>query len=234
MDLWTAFGLGLVGSLHCVGMCGPLALALPVPAGGKASFIAGRLMYHAGRLITYGGLGLVAGWVGKSMVVIGLQNWVSIALGVLLLAGLIFSRPLSRMLPVALGVQRLKHWMSSWLQRRSMLSLGVLGLLNGLLPCGLVYAAFAGAAAAGTLEAAVGYMVVFGLGTVPLMFVMTVSGKLLRAPFRTVLVRAVPAAVVLLAALLILRGLSLGIPYVSPDLGTSGKACCHTPAPAQP
>jgi len=229
MEYWTAFVLGFVGSLHCAGMCGPLALALPVAGRTASGYVLGRLAYNLGRLVTYGVLGLVFGLLGQSLLMAGIQRWVSIALGVALLIGLFASRRLASWLPVALLVDRLKSRMSAQLHRRTFTALAVLGLLTGLLPCGLVYVAGAGATATGDMLAGAQYMVVFGAGTVPMMLVISLSGKLVPVSLRLKLRRAIPVSVVLLAALLILRGLSLGIPYVSPDLTPchDGSPSCH-------
>jgi len=226
MELWTAFTLGLVGSLHCAGMCGPLALALP-PAGAKAStYVFGRIAYNLGRLVTYCALGLVFGLLGKSLSLVGVQRWVSIALGVALLMGLFASRKLALWRPVTALVEQLKSRMGSLLRRRSLDALLVLGLLNGLLPCGLVYVACAAATTTGDLFNGALYLLAFGVGTVPMMLAISLSGKLVPFSIRWKLLRAVPLAIFLLGSLLILRGLSLGIPYVSPDLSGAAAACC--------
>ena len=229
MELWTAFLLGLVGSLHCAGMCGPLALALP-PAGNSGStYLLGRVAYNFGRVITYCALGLVFGLIGKSLTLVGIQRWASIAVGVMLLVGLFASRKLILGRPFVAVVAWLKNRMGVLLQQRSSRSLLVRGLLNGLLPCGLVYVACAGAAATGGLVSGVLFMAAFGVGTVPMMLALSFSGKLVPVPLRLKLLKVVPVAVGLLAVLLILRGLSLGIPYLSPDLSAAGGAacCCH-------
>jgi len=224
--LWTAFILGLFGSLHCAGMCGPLALALPVAGGRPVSFFVGRLAYNLGRIITYCALGLVFGLLGKSLVLAGIQRWASIALGVALLIGLFASRRFALWRPVTMFVDRLKSAIGALLRRRSADALLALGLLNGLLPCGLVYVACAGAVATGDLFAGAFYLLAFGLGTVPMMLAISLSGKLVPVSLRLKLLRTVPVAVFLLASLLILRGMELGIPFLSPDL-SDGAACCH-------
>jgi len=119
--------------------------------------------------------------------------------------------------------------MGAQLRQRSYVSLAVLGLLNGLLPCGLVYVAMAGAVARGNAVAGAGYMAAFGLGTLPMLLVISFSGKVFPAAWRLKLRGAIPVSVCLLAALLILRGLALGIPYLSPDLSSGAPACCHAP-----
>jgi uncharacterized protein len=230
MDSWTAFALGLVGSLHCAGMCGPLALALPVTGDTVSSFFLGRLAHNLGRLVTYCLLGLGFGLVGKTLLLTGVQRWLSLALGGALLAGFFSSRRLAAWVPVARFVERLKSSMAVWLRRRSFASLTVLGLLNGLLPCGLVYVAGAGATATGGILSGVQYMAFFGAGTVPMMLAIGLSGKLVPVSLRLKLRRAIPVSVLLLGALLILRVFSLGIPYLSPDLSANGGSCCHRPA----
>ena len=227
IDLSTAFLLGLVGSLHCAGMCGPLALALPAVGDTTPAYVLGRVAYNAGRIITYCLLGIVFGLAGWTFLLAGLQRWVSIALGVALLLGLFASRRLALARPVTFAVNQLKARMSVLLRRRSLAGLGVLGLLNGLLPCGLVYVACAGAAASGSVLAGASYMTAFGVGTVPMMLAISLSGNLVPTSLRLKLVKTIPVCVFLLASLLILPGMSLGIPYLSPDMSGSGPSCCH-------
>jgi len=227
MDYWTAFILGLAGSLHCAAMCGPLALALPTAGRSGLNLVAGRLVYTIGRIFTYCALGLVFGVAGHTLALVGIQRWVSIALGLALLAGLFASRRLALWRPVTQMVEQLKRLMAGLLRRRSFAALALLGLLNGLLPCGLVYVACAGATATGGVSSGMVYMAAFGLGTVPLMLAIGLSGRLLPLPIRLRLRSAIPVSVFLLAMLLILRGMALGIPYVSPDLEPGKVDCCH-------
>lgn len=224
MDYGFAIALGLLGSLHCAAMCGPLMLALPIPPGGPGRIIAGRIVYQLSRVVMYCAMGVVAGLVGRSLFVAGFQRWVSIALGVAILLGFLLSKKVAVSAPVVRLVMRLKTAMSAQLQRRSFRALALLGLLNGLLPCGLVYVALAGAVAQGNILHSIGYMAAFGLGTAPMLLAISLSGKMFPASIRTQLRRAIPVGVCLLAALLILRGMSLGIPYISPDLAAGG--CC--------
>jgi uncharacterized protein len=229
MDIGIAFLLGFLGSLHCAAMCGPLMLALPVPPGGPARFVAGRILYQLGRVATYCLLGVIAGLAGRSLLLAGFQRWISITLGIAILLGLLFSRRISLSAPVVRLVAGLKQAMGAQLQRRGLGSLALLGLLNGLLPCGLVYVAMAGALARGGWLAGAGYMAAFGLGTLPAMLGISLSGKLFPLALRLKLRRAIPLGVCLLAGLLILRGLALGIPYLSPDLACGAAGCCHLP-----
>jgi sulfite exporter TauE/SafE len=203
MDYWTAFILGLVGSLHCAGMCGPLALALPGTATGTVRFTLGRIAYNLGRILTYCVLGLLFGLFGKTLLLAGIQRWVSISLGLALIVGLFASRKLALWKPVTLLVNQLKSRMSALLRRRSLVSVGLLGLLNGLLPCGLVYVAAAGATATGNVLTGALYMAAFGAGTLPMMLVIGLGGKLVPFSLRLKLRAAIPISVFLLGALLI-------------------------------
>jgi len=224
MDFGIAFALGLLGSLHCAAMCGPLLLALPVAAGGAGRFIAGRLVYQFGRVLTYALLGVFAGLVGQSVFLAGFQRRLSLALGVAVLVGFFVSKKIAVSAPVVRLVLALKNLMAVQLRRRDFRSLALLGMLNGLLPCGLVYAALANAATAKNIPLAVAQMTVFGLGTLPMMLAIGLSGRMFPPAVRLKLRAAIPLGICLLAALLILRGLALGIPYVSPAL--DGNGCC--------
>ena len=226
MEYWTAFILGLFGSLHCAGMCGPLALALPHAGRNASGFVTGRLAYNLGRIVTYCAMGFVFGLFGKTFLLAGFQRTVSITLGVTLLVGLFASRRLALWRPVTLLVNVLKSRMGGLLRRRTFASQAVLGLLNGLLPCGLVYVAAAGAMATGGILRGAIYMAAFGAGTVPMMLAIGLSGKLIPFSLRLKLLKAVPVSVFLLGMLLILRGMSLGIPFISPQL-SAAASCCH-------
>ncbi|MEI6342968.1 MAG: sulfite exporter TauE/SafE family protein [Verrucomicrobiota bacterium] len=222
---WAALVLGLAGSLHCAGMCGPLALALPHPGRGMGGFVAGRLLYQAGRLLTYMLMGLASGALGHGLSMVGVQRWVSLTAGLLLLSGLVataWARPAAWM---GRWTLRIKGWLGWSLRRRTMGSLLVLGLVNGLLPCGLVYAAAALAATAGGVWAGMGSMALFGLGTIPVMLGLGLGGRAFPASWRLRLSSMLPASLAAVGLLLVLRGMALGIPYLSPDM--AGGSCCH-------
>ena len=230
METWTGLIIGLVGSLHCAGMCGPLALALPVTGHTTSALILGRVTYNFGRIATYGLLGGAIGLVGHTVALAGFQRWLSLIAGTAILLTLAASPRFALAKPAVATVVRLKAAFATLLQRRSLASLFLLGALNGLLPCGLVYAACVAAAAAGGLLAGLGYMLAFGLGTLPMMLGIGLAGSRFHAVARWRLHRLVPACLVALGLLLILRGMALGIPYLSPDLAADGHgahAACH-------
>ena len=230
MELWTAFLLGFVGSAHCAGMCGPLALALPGAVGVRTKFIAGRLLYNLGRIVTYSLMGALFGLLGHGFVIAGLQRWVSLTLGAVILIGLVVSPRFANAVPVAGVVGWLKSSLGKLFQRRALSSQFGIGLLNGLLPCGLVYVACAGATASENFLRGVEYMAAFGLGTLPIMLAISLLGQKLQLQLRFKLQRLIPVSLAIVGLLLLLRGMALGIPYVSPQLPAQpdGTACgCH-------
>lgn len=225
MLCWSAFLIGLLGSLHCAGMCGPLALALPATGNTRISFGMGRLAYNLGRVLTYCLLGALFGAIGMTFTLAGFQRWASITAGAAILIGLLASSRFALQTPMSKAVTLLRKGLGKMLARRTVSSIFLLGVLNGFLPCGLVYAACAGAVSRGSVAAGMGYMLFFGLGTAPVMLSIGLAGKLFRAGLRVRFQKLVPATLALLAVLLILRGMSLGIPYVSPVLTGQHVRC---------
>lgn len=240
MEIWTGFLIGFLGSFHCVGMCGPIVLALPSGSDSKGGYIIGRAFYNFGRIITYSIFGLVGGIIGKQIVFTGYQNILSIAVGITIL--LVVLRPvrLLRKIPFFPRTDfisaRLKKMWGPLLRSGSNLSLLGIGILNGFLPCGFVYLALAGAISTGGIVSGIIYMVMFGLGTAPILLALSITGRIVSLNLRRKINRLLPVGAVILAAIFILRGLSLGIPYLSPDIkahadGASG--CCHSAEPEQ-
>ncbi len=232
MYLLQAFLIGILGSFHCIGMCGPIALALPLKNNNLISRIISSLLYNGGRSITYGILGLLFGFLGRGLYLGGLQRWTSIALGVIMVLSVLFpflfkKVNLESRVDKVLG--RVKGLFARFLAVRSYRSLFIIGLLNGLLPCGLVYIALAGAIVAGEALDGALFMILFGLGTTPVMFALPVVGSMISLKFRQKISKIIPYFIVLIGLLFILRGLNLGIPYLSPhlDKGLKAKCCQH-------
>jgi uncharacterized protein len=231
MELWTAFTLGFLGSFHCVGMCGPIALALPGggPHGGnsKLHFVINRLSYNIGRITTYALIGLLFGLLGKGFAFAGLQKSLSVALGVLVLAMAFlpaaFTQSVNPAGKLGKGVGWLKKKMQGQFRRRGRLAVYTIGVLNGLLPCGLVYLAAAGALTQSAPWLGSAYMAAFGAGTLPAMLVLAFAGNFMSLHWRNGIRRMMPVATVVVGLLLIVRGLELGIPYLSPILGLLEK-----------
>ncbi|HLP20289.1 MAG TPA: sulfite exporter TauE/SafE family protein, partial [Chitinophagales bacterium] len=169
--LIAALTIGFVGSLHCIGMCGPIALALPVYGQGVFNRIAGPLLYNTGRIITYGFLGMLFGLLGKGFVIGGYQQLLSIILGILILASMLLPASIKSRLGmtkiIAPFIAKIKSLLGRFLKQRTAGSFLIIGLLNGLLPCGLVYLAIAGAIATGDVINSGAFMMAFGIGTIP-------------------------------------------------------------------
>ncbi|WP_324720773.1 sulfite exporter TauE/SafE family protein [Salinimicrobium sp. HB62] len=232
--LYSAFILGLLGSFHCIGMCGPIAFMLPVSRENKLLKFFQIFLYHSGRLLSYSIIGLAFGLIGKSLNIFGIQQQLSIGIGALMILIILlpskrlqkfnFSKPLYRV------VGKVKSSLGVALKKRTPDTFFTIGFLNGFLPCGLVYMAVFGAVASGAIISGSLYMLLFGLGTIPLMTTAVYFSSLLGGELRSKVQRLIPAFVVIIGLLFILRGLGLGIPYLSPaPAGTlvEASASCH-------
>lgn len=233
MILWTAFIVGLFGSLHCIGMCGPITLALPGFQNNVPKILTSRMLYNLGRTLTYAFMGAVIGLAGEGISLAGAQRWVSIGSGILLILIVLIPPGMASRLqllkPAYHFTGYLKKKFGKLLKSDSVMSVFVIGILNGFLPCGLVYVALAGALATGSLISGTLYMTFFGLGTIPLLFAFSLFGQFISSNVRRKFTRLIPAFIVVLGILFILRGMNLGIPYISPKLGSSSS---HMEAPA--
>jgi sulfite exporter TauE/SafE len=233
--LWSAFLIGLFGSFHCIGMCGPIAIALPIQNDSKFNLIFGRILYNIGRAITYAIIGLLFGLIGQSLSLAGFQQSVSILAGVLILLMVLLPSKISQkiyLLKPAYGFTNfLKQKFGALLKKKSVASTFLIGLLNGFLPCGLVYIAVAGAIASGNFLDGAAYMFVFGIGTLPIMLAVSLAGNFISLNVRKRINKMIPAFMIVLAFLFILRGMNLGIPYISPQLQqteiTDETVICH-------
>ena len=220
MEIWTGFLIGFLGSFHCVGMCGPIALALPFGNQSNFQLVVGRLLYNLGRSLTYALFGAIFGLFGKGIEVAGLQQWASIILGVSILSYYLtpdrFKGKLSVTKPYQIASEFVKKGFSKLTKDGSPSSLFIFGIVNGFLPCGFVYVALAGALTTGSALSGALYMGLFGLGTTPIMFATALVGKFLSAKLKQGMNKLIPVFAIILAIIFILRGLSLGIPFISP------------------
>jgi sulfite exporter TauE/SafE len=224
--LISAFLMGLAGSLHCIGMCGPIALSLPTAGKTAAAKVTGALLYNFGRITTYAAFGLVFGWVGRSFAWFGWQQKISILLGAAILVFLLFPVffPGKTLHPViSRAMAAVRNQLAKTIFRASPQALYTTGILNGLLPCGLVYMALTGAAITGDPVKGMSFMALFGAGTLPAMFATGFFGQWLKQPVRLKMRQLYPALMAIMAMLLILRGLNLGIPLVSPKINASSS-----------
>ncbi len=220
MDFITPLTIGLIGSFHCIGMCGPIVVALPLKKHNLTSKITGTILYNSGRVFTYSVIGILFGLLGRGISLAGFQQWTSVLLGIAMIVSVIF--PFFFREKITIGTlfsgfaARLIGRLKKLFTDRSYSSLLMIGILNGLLPCGLVYVAVAGAISSGTVITGALFMMFFGLGTIPLLMLATLASDAIGQRVRSKMQRVVPYFVFMLGVLFILRGMSLGIPFVSP------------------
>jgi sulfite exporter TauE/SafE len=201
-------------------MCGPIAFLLPVDRNNNFKKLGQIFLYHFGRVLAYSILGLVFGLLGKSLNLFGFQQQLSIIIGVLMLLVIFlpqktfnkynFSKPIYKI------ISKVKSALGKELKKKTPDTFLTIGFLNGFLPCGLVYMAVFGAIASGNALQGSLYMALFGIGTIPLMTSAIYLGNFLNGQVRQRIRRAIPVFVVIIGCLFIVRGLGLGIPYVSP------------------
>jgi sulfite exporter TauE/SafE len=227
-----AFGLGIMGSFHCLGMCGPIALSLPLAERNLGSLLTGSLLYNIGRAVTYSLMGLLVGILGESIAFLftGYQQKISILIGVLLLLSVLLPalfNPLKKINPQFYSLSHfLKSKLSIFLNKKGNMSLFMIGVFNGLLPCGMVYTALTAAFATMDVSHSALFMFVFGLGTLPAMLFTNITSGWINQYWRSKLNKLIPYVTIAMAALFILRGLNLGIPYLSPSVSVNAEKNC--------
>ena len=233
MFLLAAISLGFLGSLHCIGMCGPIALALPVKNRSFTGVFKTSLLYNLGRASTYSVLGFLFGVLGQGFALAGLQGPLSIGIGLVLLVYVLVTYYAGKGRENTLltrALQPVRSHIAKLFNSHAGSSLFFIGLLNGLLPCGLVYLGIAGAVATGSALQGAAFMAVFGLGTFPAMFAVGLARNSISLRFRERARKLVPVFACAMALLLVIRGLGLGIPYISPsvhaDQGRKTMECC--------
>jgi sulfite exporter TauE/SafE len=227
--------MGLAGSLHCVGMCGPLISMMPYDRSSRIKFIATKTLNHLGRITTYVVLGVVFGFMGQAIVAAGFQQWLSIVSGVIILLMVLWPKrwiKFSSKSKILGFTSWVKTKFSSLLKSRKPRTLYLLGVLNGLLPCGLLYMALAASISTGDAAKGALFMLMFGLGTVPALVLVGVFANTLKQRFANSFMKVSRVLLVMTAFLLIVRGSNLGIPYLSPKMNVekAEMECCHRPA----
>jgi uncharacterized protein len=237
MELGTAILIGFIGSFHCIGMCGPIALSLPYQSTTRLRTAGNTLVYNFGRVLTYSFIGLLFGLLGEGIALAGWQQGISIGLGVLLLLAAFSVLNIEQQVVKIKLLDRLFQGVRRRLgvlmrqQTRRTPTLFAVGVLNGFLPCGLVYFAIVGAIGTGSVWGGSLYMAAFGIGTIPLMLSAALLGNLITLQLRRRIQRLIPAMLVAFAVLFILRGLNLDIPYISPKIlqeqGELAAPVCH-------
>lgn len=234
--MWTiitaGITLGLLSSFHCVGMCGAMAFALPVQHLSHFKKNIAIALYHFGRMVTYTFLGLVFGWAGRHLYLAGMQQWISVAAGIFMLftavqyfntSGKTTWAPLKKFHSYIGSV------IGKLMKQQRMYHMLLLGMANGLLPCGMVYIAIAAALTLSTIPLSMLFMFSFGAGTLPAMMALSYFGMMANLQIRNQAKKLVPFFVVAIGILLILRGMNLGIPYISPEMqaNTGNSIICH-------
>ncbi|QTD36938.1 sulfite exporter TauE/SafE family protein [Polaribacter batillariae] len=228
----SALIFGLLGSFHCIGMCGPIAFMLPVDRQKPVKRFFQILSYHLGRLFTYSLIGLLFGFLGKGFFFFGFQQQLSIIAGISMILIILFPQIFKRVnfsTKISSLIFKVKNALGKELKKKKNDTFFTIGFLNGFLPCGLVYMAVFGALATTNAFAGSLYMFLFGLGTIPLMTAVVYLGNFTKATFRKKIQKAIPVVVVCIGTLFILRGLGLGIPYISPtpilEVVSANNAC---------
>lgn len=214
MLYWAALLLGLGGSLHCVGMCGPIVLALPLTVKERRAVIFQSVIYHLGRVTTYSLLGFVLGSMGWGIGLAGWQKTLAILIGISLIISSLLSLKSKNW-----SIIRITSPLVSYIQKQLKQAFTIrhkyaafrIGLINGILPCGLVYAALASAVVTGSGPGGALYMMAFGLGTIPMMLGVMIFGKLNRRVFSQ-LNKMIPVGLFLFGVFLVYRGVMLQVP----------------------
>lgn len=214
---YVAFSLGLFGSLHCVGMCGPLAIAFSSKESNtKAQNLMSALAYNLGRTTTYALLGLVFGLMGSFLLVTNLQKATSVLLGLTLIISFALTIDIENLITkkgiLSRYYFRVRSLINQMMQQSKSYHPFQLGMANGLLPCGLVYLAIAGALATGTLLGGVIFMALFGLGTIPILLTLTTGIGLIPNGFRKSYRKALPYVTLGFGLFLIYRGIIVKMP----------------------
>ncbi|PWS28775.1 sulfite exporter TauE/SafE family protein [Pedobacter yonginense] len=216
--LALAFFMGLFGSLHCAIMCGPIMLGMPFKKQNVLESGLQLLLYQFGRVLIYTLLGVMVGALGTSIKVFSNQKTLSLVIGLVLIVftALQFSRAYrSRFQKIQL---KTLNPISKWMGKVFNLPVWGLfaGMLNGLIPCGMVYLALATALNTGSIKSGAVFMFLFGLGTTPLMMMISLGGIFLKKYIRFNTQKLVPWFMFFMGLLLVLRAADLGIPFLSP------------------
>ena len=227
---FTSFILGLTANFHCLGMCGPLALAIPVNRSSNWTILSGVLQYNFGRILTYSLFGAIVGMIGITIKTFGILQWISILSGVFMII-YAWRKWISSKLQTKLPMFGMNRFVSSGLgtvlASNSPFKIVFLGSLNGLLPCGMVYLALLNAILGGNSLSGAGAMAFFGIGTLPAMVFVGFAANRISSQLRTKFTKIIPYLLTIVGLLIILRGLNLDIPFMSPKISQKVKKSCE-------
>lgn len=240
--LLTGFLLGLASNFHCLGMCGPIAIAIPLNRTNNWTMLSGALQYNFGRVITYMLLGALVGTFGVTIQTLGILQWISIVagIGLILFAWRKYLHHLFPRISTSFNTNRfLSPLLGKLFRSQSKLKLVALGGLNGLLPCGMVYAGLLNAILTGDFLYSSSAMGAFGIGTLPAMLAVTFVANKINSTARIRFGKIAPYVLTIVGLLIVLRGMNLNIPYISPKISNKAMAsesqketevemsCCH-------
>ena len=218
--LLSAIGMGLASGVHCVGMCGPIALSMGLTKKQATNYYLQNITYQLGRIFTYAILGAILGIVGEGFEIAGFQRILTIGVGIILILMAFFSfggKDFASKIPfVSKFLFKIKSKLGSILQKSDYKSRFTTGILNGFLPCGMVYMALTASLASGGIWQGAFFMMLFGLGTFPFMFAVVLAGNLMNQTFRLKILKVIPVMMIVLGSLFVIRGMEVGIPYLSP------------------
>lgn len=232
MELWTALFLGFVGSFHCVGMCGPIAMSIPRSSSQFLVLTNHAIIYNSGRILVYAFLGLLFGLLGTQITIAGFQGWISILLGVGIIVTVIMNQFFKNRQKPALFdyfAQKISTYYGLLLRKESILALFGMGVLNGLLPCAFVYSGLAVAVLTESPSHSTMYMTLFGLGTFPAMYFMYLAPSILSLDLRNSIRKLVPYLALSLGLFLIVRGIALQDLYLPRIIAESVESFCVFP-----
>lgn len=227
------FFMGLIGSIHCIGMCGPLVMALPISHQTNLQKWQSILLYHAGKITSYAILGILLGMFGSQLPLYGVQENLSIVMGSIMLLYVIYvfvikSKWVPRFMQYNILYTFIVKEMGPLFKSKNRAVFYLIGFLNGLLPCGMIYVALTTALATQNILHGGLIMTFFGLGTMPALTMVAIGGQYFSVAFRKKIQSLLPVFIFSMGILLILRGMNLGIPYLSPHVGIgTDKISCH-------
>lgn len=222
LQIWLAFAAGLAGSFHCIGMCGGIVAAISLKDKDNAlrGRIGSQLFYNTGRVLTYTILGAIAGLIGSSLNLLAMKavfRWFMAGANLLvIMVGLSSALGLGALNLSTLegsGARFLTAPLKRALAAHSPLASLPLGLVLGLLPCGLVYAPLLAAAGTGSPMTGAATMAAMGLGTVPVMLAFGTASSAISGKLRNVMLR--------------LAGVALALMGMAGLWKVLAKSCCH-------
>lgn len=232
--------LGITSNLHCIGMCGPIALAIPVNRKSNWTVLSGVLQYNFGRIFTYSFLGVIVGSIGITVQTFGFLQLLSIITGVFMIIYAWRKWLSNKMQLPTIGMPVIiRKGLGKVIGSNSLFKLSLLGVLNGFLPCGMVYAALINALLAGNPIGSSGAMLAFGIGTLPSMIAVGFAANRINSSMRHKFNKLVPYMLTVVGLLIVLRGMNLDIPYISPKVSLNKTetskdekcevemSCCH-------